>query len=215
MAKKATRKTSSNAAKKPSGNAAGKSKKATKIASKKATKKVAKKSATTTLKTIGSGGVGKLKPAGVRAGLRALETPTERAADIVASCESQWEANKADCNAFARAVSADVGVILSGNADKIAGTITGGDWSQLSDGAAAADDAAAGKLVIGALRSGEHSPPREHGHVVVVVSGSLAQGKYPHAYWGSLGSVGKKNETVNYAWTKSDRDNVHYASKSV
>jgi predicted RNA-binding Zn-ribbon protein involved in translation (DUF1610 family) len=34
----------------------------------------------------------------------------------------------------------------------------------------------------------------------VVVAGDLDRGKYPTAYWGMLGSVGKK-KTLNYAWS--------------
>src|SRR6202034_2574503 len=54
------------------------------------------------------------------------------------------------------------------------------------------------------------APDPAHGHVVVVVQGPLAHGLYPTAYWGQLGGVGKKDMTLNWAWTAGDRDNVVY-----
>ncbi|MET1257375.1 hypothetical protein [Aliikangiella maris] len=53
-----------------------------------------------------------------------------------------------------------------------------------------------------------------HGHVAIVVPGPLAHGKYPTAYWGSLGGVPKKNTTINWSWNKKDRDNVIYACRN-
>jgi hypothetical protein len=43
------------------------------------------------------------------------------------------------------------------------------------------------------------------------VDGPLAHGRYPSAYWGSLGGTPAKFETVNWAWTENDRDRVTYA----
>ncbi|MCB1129724.1 MAG: hypothetical protein KDN05_01250 [Verrucomicrobiae bacterium] len=113
-----------------------------------------------------------------------------------------------------KAVAGALGVNeLEGNADDITATITGNGWRQLKDGVEAKEAADAGELVIGGLRGSEHNPPRSHGHVVVVVTGGLAQKKYPTAYWGSLGGIGKKNSTINFSWREGDRDNVHYAAK--
>jgi hypothetical protein len=140
---------------------------------------------------------------------------SERADDIIKTCEDVWEANKADCNAFAKAVAADYGVTLTGQANDIADQIKGSDWEKIDDGVKAAAAAAAGKLVIGALKGSEMTPPATHGHVVVVVRGPLAHGKYPSAYWGKLNAVGEKNKTINWAWKAGDRDKVYYAAKVV
>jgi hypothetical protein len=44
---------------------------------------------------------------------------------------------------------------------------------------------------------------------------SLAHGRYPFAYWGRLGGVGKENATINFAWRAEDRDNVSYAAHDI
>ena len=133
------------------------------------------------------------------------------------ACEANFDAHSGDCSGFARAVAAQLGVTLTGLANDIVDTIRGGgEWNELADGVAASQQAAAGKLVIGGLRGDEQANPDPHGHVVVVVAGApLAHGKYPFAYWGRLGGVGKKDETVNWAWNEDDRDNVTYASHDI
>ncbi len=143
-----------------------------------------------------------------------METVNSTAARVLTICESNWEANKSDCNAFVKAVSEALGVTgLAGDADQITGIITGHGWRQLANGVEAKEAADAGELVVGGLRGSEHNPARAHGHVVIVVTGGLAKEKYPTAYWGSLGAVGKKNTTVNFSWREGDRDKVHYAAK--
>jgi hypothetical protein len=47
------------------------------------------------------------------------------------------------------------------------------------------------------------------------VPGPLAHGKYPTAWWGSLGGSPGQNQTINWAWTEADRDKVSYASHDV
>ena len=85
-------------------------------------------------------------------------------------------------------------------------------WSRLADGRTAAQAAAEGRLVIAGLKGAEQSVPDAHGHVVVVVQGPLAHDLYPTAYWGRLGSVGKKNTTLNWAWREGDRDHLVYGA---
>lgn len=130
------------------------------------------------------------------------------------ACDQCFAANADDCSAFARAVAARLGVGLNGLANQIVDTIRNSpDWRVLADGAAAEQEAAAGKLVLGGLRGDKQEHPEPHGHVVVVVAGlPLNRGKYPFAYWGRLGGGGKKDETVNWAWTAGDRDQVTYAA---
>ena len=131
--------------------------------------------------------------------------------DLVrAFCEEFWPKDKSDCSLFVKDVANAMGVDLSGDANAIVDTIRH-KWRRLHDGVAARIAAEAGTLVIAGLRGNEQSEPSEHGHVVVVVSGSLDHGKYPHAYWGRLGSVGERDKTLNYAWRTGDRDHVTYA----
>jgi hypothetical protein len=132
------------------------------------------------------------------------------------ACKACFKANQGDCSGFVRAVASEVGVILSGPAKDIVDTIrAGGVWQILSDGTAAASSAAAGRLVVAGLRGDEQFEHSNHGHVVVIVAGPLAHGRYPSAYSGSLGGEGAEFETINWAWTEHDRDRVTYAEHDV
>lgn len=129
------------------------------------------------------------------------------------ACEACFEDHKSDCSGFARAVAAQLGVPLDGLADEIVDTLrAGGDWTKLDNGVAAQTAAASGKLVVAGLKGSEQAQPASHGHVVVVVDGPLAHGAYPSAYWGQLGGVGQKDQTLNWAWTTKDRDRISYAA---
>lgn len=138
-------------------------------------------------------------------------------ADIVReACETCFADNQHDCSAFVRAVGDKVGVTISGVANVIVDTLrSGGNWHVLADGVAAAASAAAGQLVVAGLRGDEQFEHSNHGHVVVVVAGPLAHGRYPSAYWGRLGGDGAKDETINWAWTEHDRDRVTYAEHAL
>lgn len=129
---------------------------------------------------------------------------------VKAFCEEFWPKDKSDCSLFVRDVADAMGATLTGNADTIVNTIRK-KWRKLPNGVAARVAAEAGTLVIAGLRGDEQADPSEHGHVVVVVSGALDHGKYPHAYWGRLGGVGERDKTLNYAWRAVDRDKVTYA----
>lgn len=139
----------------------------------------------------------------------------DKASEIIAACESVWDANKSDCSGFVKAVCEQFQVAMTGQADNIIDQIQSAGWTSLSDGVAAKRAADQGQLVICGLRGASLTPPNSHGHVAVVVSGALAHGKYPTAYWGQLGGVGRKKETLNYAFKKVDRDKVIYAGKTV
>jgi hypothetical protein len=142
-------------------------------------------------------------------------SPSDAANRTIAKCEEVWDANKADCDAFAKAVAGAFGVTLNGQANDIVDQIQTAGWTRLADGSAAKAAADSGMLVIGGLKGSAMTPAEAHGHVVVVVSGPIASGKYPSAYWGKLNGVGRRNTTVNYAWKAADRDNVIYASRAV
>lgn len=123
---------------------------------------------------------------------------------IINACEVEFNAHDNDCSGFVRAVSRDLGVTLTGLANDIVNEIQAAPWTTVSNGVQAKAQADSGFLVIGGLKDDPH------GHVVVVVTGPLAAGKYPTAYWGRLGSIGKKNTTINWAWNPQDRDKVIY-----
>lgn len=122
---------------------------------------------------------------------------------VIAVCKKEWDACKGDCSGFVRVVASDLGIHLAGLANEIVSFVRK-NWQSAKDGPTAASLAAQGMFVIGGL---EDEP---HGHVVVVVRGPLNRGKYPTAYWGQLGGVGKEAQTINWAWNAKDRDNVEY-----
>jgi hypothetical protein len=109
------------------------------------------------------------------------------------ACEACFAAHANDRSEFARAVANQLGVELNGLANAIVDTLRNDPgWMPLEDGVAASESAAAGKLVLGGLKGSEQANPEEHGHVVVVVTGPLAHGEYPSAYWGRVGGGGKE-----------------------
>ncbi len=135
---------------------------------------------------------------------------------IIAICEQQWPAHQNDCSGFVKAVAAQLGVALNGLADDIVDEIQDEPWEVLDDGPAAAQKAAQpGMFVVGGLKGSDEQQPSQHGHVVVVVPGPLAHGTCPTAYWGKLGSSGRKATTVNWAWRAADLDQVLYAIRKV
>jgi hypothetical protein len=125
---------------------------------------------------------------------------------IINSCEARFSAHSNDCSGFVKAVATDLGITLTGMADDIVNQIQQAPWTKLVDGADAKNKADQGLFVIGGLQADPH------GHVVVVVTGALSQGKYPTGYWGRLGGTGMKDTTINWAWNRTDRDRVIYAS---
>lgn len=132
---------------------------------------------------------------------------------VRAACEAEWDTNKSDCSAFVRAVASRISASVSGSADEITSTLNaGGPWTKLADGPAAASAAHQGFFVVAGLQGADEAVPNQHGHVVVVVDGPLNRGKYPRAYWGRLGGIGARDQTINWAWKESDRDKVTYAA---
>jgi len=131
-------------------------------------------------------------------------------APVVRACEADWEAHNRDCSGFVKAVAADLGITLTGQANDIVDQIGRVPWTSLNnDGLAAAQKAELGFLVIAGLKD------TPNGHVAVITPGPLAQGKYPTGYWGKLHGIGKKNTTINWAWNEDDRDNVTYSCITV
>ncbi len=110
-----------------------------------------------------------------------------------------------NCSGYVKDVAKDLGIILTGQANDIVDQIQKAPWISIKSGKEAKLKAELGMFVVAGLKA------KPHGHVVIVVPGSLSHGKYPTAYWGSLGGVPKKKTTINWSWNKSDRDNVFYA----
>jgi hypothetical protein len=146
---------------------------------------------------------------------KTLISNNSRAQDIIDECERNFETYKADCSGFVKSVATRFDTDLEGQADNIVDQIKSTGWSILPDGKTAKQKADEGWLVVVGLKARDHNPPRNNGHVAVIVSGPLARDKYPTAYWGTLGSIGRKKTTINYAWKDVDRDNVTYSGRIV
>jgi hypothetical protein len=132
---------------------------------------------------------------------------------VIARCEAEWDLHKPDCSGLVKAVAQRLEIKLTGLADDIVAQISTSPWSSIEDGIAACKAAEGGKLVVAGLKGADQSKPSSHGHVAVVVKGNpLAHDRYPFAYWERLGGVGKKNETLNWAWNEADRDRIVYGS---
>jgi hypothetical protein len=135
---------------------------------------------------------------------------------IIDTCEAKWDANKSDCNHFVRAVTDALGVTIfspGDNANAIMEKLSAAaDWNLIGDRATVEADAAAGMFIIAGLKSGDFTPPRTNGHVVVVVNGDDPNHPgYPMAYWGMLGGVGQKNSSIRNSFTpNTDLPNVKY-----
>lgn len=142
-------------------------------------------------------------------------TVQSKAEKVIEECEKAWPGNKSDCSGFMKEVAGALGVTLTGQADDIVNQIQGPGWEVIADGPAAHAKAESGAFVVAGLKGKDHVPARANGHVVVVVKGHLAHGKYPTAYWGTLGGVGERNQTLNYACRESDRDRIIYRSRTI
>ncbi len=128
---------------------------------------------------------------------------------ILAACKKHFDLHSDDCSGFVRAVAKELGYPLYGNANALVDHLEG-NWKKV-DLATAVKLAQDGTLIIGALKSSEHSPPRNNGHVVIVVDGALYNGKYPPVWGGSIAAAQSKGtKTVGEVWRKTDRDAVRY-----
>jgi hypothetical protein len=140
---------------------------------------------------------------------------------IIDVCDANWEANKSDCNHFVKAVADALGVTLFGigdNADAIVDKLSNAPgWDAVADRASVETQAAAGEFIIAGLKSTEFTPPRNNGHVVVVVNGDdPVHPGYPMAYWGTLNGVGQKDSSIRNTFIPgTDLDNVHYFGTSL
>jgi hypothetical protein len=128
---------------------------------------------------------------------------------ILAACRRYYSAHRDDCAAFLRAVAADLGFSLTGNADALVAELSR-SWTRLTREQAIAA-AEAGQFVVVGLRSRDFNPPGNHGHVGVVVPGPLRHGLYPPVWCGSIGHVPSSgNLSVSGIWRVADRNRVLY-----
>ncbi|MEC4592565.1 MULTISPECIES: hypothetical protein [Nitrospirillum] len=122
---------------------------------------------------------------------------------IISVCERNWEKWKADCSGFLKAVAADLGISLSGQANDIIDTMGHAPWIQLgNDSEKAVTYAGQSYLVVAGLKA------PHHGHVVVIVPG--APKPYPSGYWGRFGGTGRKNTSISWSWKHSELPEVRY-----
>jgi cell wall-associated NlpC family hydrolase len=138
---------------------------------------------------------------------------------IIDKCTASWEEeffagtkNKDNCSGFVKSVAQKLNVPLPqfGNADGIMDEISR-NWTSVSSGKDAAAKASLGMLVIAGLKAADHTPARNNGHVVIVVSGTLYKNTYPRCWCGSIGSAQSKGDkTIGEVWNQTDRDNVEY-----
>ncbi len=132
-------------------------------------------------------------------------------ANITAISEKNWDHWKHDCSGLVRAVTTELGVPLTGTANRMIDDLnmSGNGWIKLgNDPTQAQAYANNGYLVIAGLKASGH------GHVVIIVPTSHTQ-NYPVGYWGQYGGTGRKNETINWAWTHADLAQVQYFARQI
>ncbi len=131
--------------------------------------------------------------------------------DIVAACQKWYSSFSNDCSGFVRAVTAELGHPVSGNANGIMTELASSRAWEAIDRAAAVEAVKTGTLVIAGLKSSEHNPARNNGHVVIVIDGPLYRNTYPLVWGGSIGNAQSRGtKTVGEVWNRSDRDAVKY-----
>lgn len=140
---------------------------------------------------------------------------------IVDQCKLAWDeefivglANKNNCSGFLKAVAKSLGIPMTetANADTLVQNLIDGDkWSEVESGSEAARLAGTGSFVVAGLKSGDHTPARNNGHVAIVVSGELYNKKYPKCWCGSIGAAQSQGtKSIGEVWNRTDRDNVGY-----
>ena len=129
---------------------------------------------------------------------------------VVKVAKKHWARWKSDCSGFVSAVTLDLGISLFGNANEMVDkmSLPGSGWINLGHNADMAQaEANLGFVVIGGLKAAHH------GHVVVIVPSHGRASAYPYAYWGRLGSVGREDTTINWAWNHHDLPLVQFFAR--
>ncbi|HWC97850.1 MAG TPA: hypothetical protein VG456_13895 [Candidatus Sulfopaludibacter sp.] len=140
-------------------------------------------------------------------------TSADRKAAILQACKDNFDSNQDFCNYFVQAVFLTLTkIVLTGTADELVDyfSATPSGWFQVTreEGILKTDD---GWLVLAGLKSKDHHDGRSHGHLAVVVPGTLYHGKYPRVWCGG-GPMGQSqgDKTVGEVWNTKDRDKVKY-----
>lgn len=124
---------------------------------------------------------------------------------IINACEAKWNTWKSDCSGFLKAVAQELGVAMSaGQANGIVDWLDNSStWLRLgTDKASANLHANQGFFVVGGSKSSGH------GHVAIIVSGGSSA--RPNGYWGRLGTIGKKNESITWSWGQAALPDVKF-----
>lgn len=153
------------------------------------------------------------------------EGDSQEAERVIVACEKHWDANKADCNKFLKAVANELGINEfkdSWDADAIIAYLEGSPsgWTKIDrgDNEKVFNSAVAGRFVVAGLRSKDME--RNNGHVSVVVAAAMVfsgadQIKYPRGYWGTLGGTGAKCEGLNYSFPSPQRKSIRYYYRDI
>jgi hypothetical protein len=138
---------------------------------------------------------------------------------IVTACENAWDEefiagikNSDNCSGFVKSVAGKVGILLpaTANADGLVDEIAS-KWTKLDSGLIAWREARTGTFVLAGLKSSDHAPARNNGHIVVITDGSLYRDIYPPCWGGSTGSAQSRGDkSVGEVWNRTDRDKVIY-----
>jgi hypothetical protein len=133
-------------------------------------------------------------------------------AAILKAAQDDYEDNLSNCSGFVCSVFIDVTCsLLAGTADALVQTFEQqGAWKERNRAEAIAD-VGLGRFVVAALHSIDHVPPAVHGHVAIVVPGTLYHGKYPKVWCGG-GDFGRSqgDRSVGEIWRPTVRDRVRY-----
>ena len=133
-------------------------------------------------------------------------------AAILSATVKRYPRHSNDCSGFLRIVFSDVtGSQLDGSADALVRWFQDhGAWKERNRADAIAD-VNLGRFVVAALRSVDYAPPAVHGHVAIVVPGTLYHGKYPRVWCGGA-PLGRSegDRSVGEVWRQTVRDKVRY-----
>jgi hypothetical protein len=156
-----------------------------------------------------------------------LSAPNPNAVKIQQTCADTWSESgpngpfKSACNWYLIEVANRLSIGLSGTADQIIDNIkSSASWTPLSDGPAARDAAARGKIVVAGVKSDAYSPPRTEGHVAVVTAGPMNPGGWaPAGYWGStdpnIAALGGSGVPISNCFTAAVKDKIIYRCRDI
>ena len=126
---------------------------------------------------------------------------------IVDQCKKAWEGefvkglkNRDNCSGFVKAVAKGLGIPLSetANADGLMDEIST-KWTAIASGKEAAHQAEVGKFVLAGLKSGNHNPVRNNGHVCIVIAGGLYERSTP---WCGVAAPAQRRARAQSRWAR-------------